>query len=994
MRPVLEPGTLEIYDRGRREFMALPGPAAERMSRLARLNAALQVLSHELDQRGNTRLWCWVSFLGGELASELHVLGVAEQAFTEASQLATAAGDQRARALALERAAHCRVLRRAFGPNDEVFRDVVVAYKALGDSELGVGRGLYGLGEVAGWFRSLERAEDLNLAALAARLRLAPGGTEVAESLMKLGIVAFNRGELDRAELFFDAALVRRERLVPGTLVHAETLNNAALVAHRRGNLAKAEAFLEQALALDMRRKPESVDVATGLHNLGTIARLQGDLDRAESLYQRALAMFEKTGPKDRHHPEILSNLGVIALHRGELEGAEEYSRRALATFREILPGTLEEAAALGNLAKVVAERGDLEGARDLLQRSLEICTRLAPDSVDLAAALHDMGQLNVLAGDLPAAETNHETALEIRRRLAPGSADEAESLHALAGIHRDRGELEQAAELFARAVSVLDVQGDRLGGTRETRAGFRAEHAFLYREYVEVLLDLGRQSQAFEVFERSRARMLLEILAERDLLFSMDIPAELNLARRHLAAESDLVINELWRSSPGDSGRIEALRARLVELRVERAELVERIRQASPRLAALQYPRPLEAEEVSRALDSGALLLSFNVGSSETSLFVISSESELRVHRIAVGTDQLRQMVLGLRRHVLRGRAGQETRGVLDHGSRLYDTLLAPAEKALTASSKLVIVPDGPLHFLPFAALVRRGDAGQEYLVESTALETVVSATVYHELKRITPPSGHEMDSPLLVAFGDPSFPTPTDAEASDQDPALRSMIGLGFELTPLPGTRREVEALARIYDRRSRIHLGTEATEENAKAVGRGVRYLHFATHGFIDERFPLNSGLALSIPHQTTWAPGRSNGLLQAWEVIEEMRLDADLVVLSACQTGLGRELSGEGLIGLTRAFQYAGARAVVASLWKVPDESTAMLMQRFYKGLATGLSLTEALRQAQVHVLHSAAAGDDRAQQSDTAHRTHPFFWAGFQLVGDGSPAGRR
>src|SRR5262249_37697367 len=160
--------------------------------------------------------------------------------------------------------------------------------------------------------------------------------------------------------------------------------------------------------------------------------------------------------------------------------------------------------------------------------------------------------------------------------------------------------------------------------------------------------------------------------------------------------------------------------------------------------------------------------------------------------------------------------------------------------------------------------------------------------------------------------------------------------------------------------------------------------------ACHGLIDERFPLNSALALTVPERP--AAGQDNGLLQAWEIFESVRLDAELVTLSACDTALGREMGGEGLLGLTRAFQYAGARSVLASLWKVSDASTAVLMERFYAGLHEGLPKDEALRAAQLALLQSAAqpldgglrAANETAAGSEGAD---PFFWAGFVLAGD-------
>src|SRR5262249_53842020 len=196
------------------------------------------------------------------------------------------------------------------------------------------------------------------------------------------------------------------------------------------------------------------------------------------------------------------------------------------------------------------------------------------------------------------------------------------------------------------------------------------------------------------------------------------------------------------------------------------------------------------------------------------------------------------------------------------------------------------------------------------------------------------------------LVAFGDPIYP-PLSLDRAD--PEVRAALRHGLSLAPLPSSREEAAGVAALFPR-GRAYLSGEATEERAKAVGREVRLLHFACHGLIDERFPLNSALALTVPERP--AAGQDNGLLQAWEIFESVRLDADLVTLSACDTALGREMGGEGLIGLTRAFQYAGARSVLATLWSVADVSTADFMKRFYGYLRQGRTKDEALRAAQL------------------------------------------
>ncbi|HSG40879.1 MAG TPA: CHAT domain-containing protein, partial [Thermoanaerobaculia bacterium] len=241
------------------------------------------------------------------------------------------------------------------------------------------------------------------------------------------------------------------------------------------------------------------------------------------------------------------------------------------------------------------------------------------------------------------------------------------------------------------------------------------------------------------------------------------------------------------------------------------------------------------------------------------------------------------------------------------------------------------------------------------------------LSATVYAELGR-SKPSSRTPGEERLAALGDPAYPLKPGSPA---DPEVRDSVRRGLTLKPLPGSRREIEAITTLYPQ-AKVYLGREATEEKAKSIGAQTDFVHFACHGLLDEEFPLNSALALTLPEEP--AEGRDNGLLQAWEIFESIRLDADLVTLSACDTALGREMGGEGLVGLTRAFQYAGARSVLASLWGVSDRSTADLMKRFYSHLKQGRSKDEALRAAQIDLIRRKGFA-------------HPYHWAAFQLTGD-------
>ena len=540
-----------------------------------------------------------------------------------------------------------------------------------------------------------------------------------------------------------------------------------------------------------------------------------------------------------------------------------------------------------------------------------------------------------------------------------------------------------------------LEAQQAKLGGSEESRSAFAARFADYYKDYLRLLIEMRREEDAFLILERFRAGAFLKTLAQRDLAVPEEIPAGLDRERQAANAEYERTQGLIRTLKPQTQAKeIDEALARLRELRQQQSGIAERIAKASPRYAALRYPRPLDLAGVRAALDPGTLLLSYATGRETSHLFVVSGgpnrKAPLSVFILPAGEKTLRESVEAFRRLIKWNRTPQE---LLARSQSLYDALLKPAEALIGGSDRLLILPDGPLHAVPWAALVRSVKTGPPRpLAEWKPIHTAISATVYAELRKSRSDAPRE-PALQVAAFGDPKYPAlpgrkaavsrgENEAEAeiaglSDEleeieDPHLRSVARGGFRFELLPASRREAEEIAGLYAPRSAAYVGAAATEERARAIGRDVPLIHYACHAYVNELFPLDSALVFTIPENPR--EGQDNGLLQAWEIFERVRIDADLVTLSACESGLGKEMGGEGLIGLTRAFQYAGARSVLASLWKVEDQSTGELMKRFYQYLKAGRTKDEALRLAQTDLIRSS----DYSQPKD---------WAAFQLDGD-------
>ncbi len=837
--------------------------------------------------------------------------------------------------------------------------------------------------------------------ALAIRERLAPESGEVADSLTNLGNLAARVGDYVSAEKRLRRAYQIRVRANPEGAEVAASLNNLGLMAAYRGDLARAEELYRQALEIKERLGPGSLDVARTLGNLAVVASDRGDVEASLDLHGRMLAIVEKIAPESPLVGAILSNLGNEAKAAGDLDRAEQLHLRSLALGRALGGEGVGVAGDLTNLASVAEAKGDRERATALLRQACSIYERTAPRSVDSAAALTSLGRIACASGDFEEAGRALSESLAIRGEFAPGSEGEAESAFEYALFLRATGHPGEALCALERAIAATEMQAERLGGTDETAIDFRAAHLDRYREAIDLSIEIGDVEKAFAISERSRARQLLELLSGRDLDFGADIPEALERERRAAAAGYERALESLREISPSDETKVRRTRLAVEDARRIRDEATRRIRAASSRLGDLRDPEPLDGRAAALALDPGVLLLSWSLGAEarrETGasvLFALSREGGLEAFRLgeeaAAGT--IRKQVARLRALVERGREEDLPR-ISSLAEQLSRSLLGPAKGRIAKAKRLLLAADGPLHFLPFAILPEPTGIGSgepviapkgdqipanaprpRLLIESCAVTSVSSATVFAELART-----RRGDRPRrLEAFGDPAMASPLhvagDASSADRFAARQRLL-----LPQLPASREEVAAIARIYRGEAVVRLGVDATEPAARAIGREATDLHFACHGIVDERFPLESALVLSAAPvesagDATAGGADRDGLLEAWEIFESIRLDADLVTLSACSTALGKESGGEGIVGLTRAFQYAGARSVLASLWNVADESTAELMQLFHERMAEGKSKDEALRQAQL----------DFSQRRDPLR--HPFYWAAFTLYGD-------
>lgn len=807
----------------------------------------------------------------------------------------------------------------------------------------------------------LDEARELSARQVEILGRRAPKSENLVRALGTQGIIEWRAGNLDESERILRRALRMIEELAPTSSWRTGQMINLSLVEQRRGDYASSERLLRDALSLLEEHFPESRQRAWILGNLAFLTLRRGELDEAETRFREVLALFEAQAPESLEVAQTLNHLSEVARRQGRYDEARRLQLRSVELQQARTGESIDLAMALEGLGELENEVGDFTAARGFLLRALELREAQLPGSLALVNPLYRLAMASRGLGELDRALGELDRALRLQRERAPGGGIVIRLLHEIGRVRRDRGEHAAALASYEDAIDALESALPRLGGSEGTRSAFRAANQELYREWIELLIAGGEHAAAFEALERSRARQILDLLGERELRVS-GLPDDLAREREELAAERDGVAERL----EANDGDPLTLRRRLGDLAAEQRELVERIRAEAVRVGELEYPRPSTLEEARASLSPGTRALAWAVLDEETLLFVVGRE-HFELLRLPIGDGEVRARVRVLRQALREDPLGTRSVRTRALGHDLWQTLVGPASSALRDAERLLLVPDRSLHLLPWAALV---DGEGRWWAEDRPFTTSVSMTLHAALGRLRE---REREGRDLVAFADPVLPASPEEASAEMALVLRSRNDLG----PLPGSREEVTAIARLFDDPD-VLLGSEATESAARHRAT-ARFLHYAVHGVVDEDVPLQSGLVFSTP-----AGGqhdeerRDNGILQAWEILEDLVLDVDVVVLSACDTAVGREVDGEGLLGLTRAFQHAGAPTVIASLWPVADDGTAALMERVYEGLASGVGPAEALSRAQAALARGDAGRDLRA----------PFHWAGFVVVGRG------
>ncbi|HKD12543.1 MAG TPA: CHAT domain-containing tetratricopeptide repeat protein [Thermoanaerobaculia bacterium] len=778
-------------------------------------------------------------------------------------------------------------------------------------------------------------------------------------SLRGIGVVHHFSGEPERAVGPLEEALAVFPSLnVAYAPELAFTLSDLAHACWLLGEYEKALGYSQRALAL-ARAAGDRAQEGWALKGLCQVYWSLGEAGPALEYGRTALDIARGVG--DRHlEGHLMTALGEIYQSVGDSSKSLELFRAARDLRREM--GSRQwEAMALANIAQIHLTQGETDQAISELGQSLTMF-READDRRSQAQSLIRLGEAWEPRGDDVRAVASWEPACAIAAQIGD-RLTEAEGYAAIARANRRAGSVEESRRTIDRALERIESLRAEVPG-EDLRATFSANKQQLYRFHTDLLLELARREAgnaeaAFVSTERARARALVEAIAQS----GWDVPGDLPPDLRSRQQESSAKMHNLERHlrMPGlDETQRRSLNESLVEAEAEYDRLVLETRQRDPGYAALRYPRPLSVSETQALVGPNAALLSYFFTPDALSAFVVTSRG-LRVERLAVDPSPLAQRIENFAELLSEGEPSSPI------GRRLYHDLVQPLLTTVPPEVKrLVIVPDGVLYDLPFEALsVVQPGLPDRYLIQDFTVSYAPSATTLAALG--SPRRRGAAATADLLAFANPA----RRGEGSSGERAISRAIydAQGLAVGPLPYSELEVRAIRRYAARGSEVFTGPEATEVRLRrADPNRFRILHFATHGLISSQYPSRSALVLAS------SGGEGNdGFLQARE-ISNLKLASDLVVLSACRTARGRVLAGEGVQSLARAFFYAGARSVVASLWNVNDRSTADLMAAFYRHLSNGEPKAHALRSAKLDLLA-------------TSSFSPPRFWASFILIGE-------
>ncbi|HEX6283509.1 MAG TPA: CHAT domain-containing tetratricopeptide repeat protein, partial [Pyrinomonadaceae bacterium] len=808
----------------------------------------------------------------------------------------------------------------------------------------------------------------------------------------------------------------------------AAVLSNIGTINDKLGRWDQALEYYDQALAKYNETDPLR---AATLDNKGELYAALGNPVKARECYDEALRILDAT-----ERPNVDIKAGVL-VHIGQLSMAAGDAISAIKWFeqaRDLSPSQPRLADVLTNLGAALAFNNHPEKALEIYRTTLQIQTKLK-DQRGQALTLQKRGEAYVLQRKLQDAFNDFNAAL-IFWQVVKDQRGEASTFNNIARVERSRGNLAEALAYNEKAIRIVESLRTNVS-SRQLRTSYFATRENYYELDVDLKMQLSKAEKrsdyvaaALEANEKARARVLLEALndagVERSVTTETSDPRFSSMIEQRLKLLSTMAAKAQARtrllSGPHSPEQIAVLDRELRELSDKYDELESQIRTRNPKFAKLTKPEPATLQQIQEQLDDDTSLIEYSLGEPRSYAWVVTRDSiegvELRPRsEIEVYANRLKEALSARGRDEKNETPPQKLERVrkaesdyAEASSLLSKAILAPIAAKLT-KKRLLIVADGALQLLPFGALPHHEAAvsatnatasliqGHELISLPSAsvlvlqrkelanrkpaphIVAVIADPVFGEndkravdAKRSKKPGGVRQKPPDLPQKNSATRETLSMSESSRLSRALDN-LGLNStgEIRRLPYAEREALAILKVAPpNQSFSAIGFNANRAALMSPKLAqYRIIHFATHGIVDLKNPELSGMLLSMLDENG---KEQNGYIGLSEIYN-LKLPADLVVLSACETGTGKQIKGEGIIALTRGFMYAGAERLVASLWRVDDQATAELMARFYE-------------QMLVHKLKPAAALREAQRQLSQQHRwKNPHFWAGFVIQGE-------
>ena len=853
---------------------------------------------------------------------------------------------------------------------------------------------------------------------------LPPDHPSLAQSYQNLGYAAYLNGD-------YETSIEHSQKSLEIYLKHEgeKGLNVASLFRNlsnafwRKGELGVALDYVKRALAIrEEVLGPEHHHTGVDFLNLGNILLFLGREDEGFAAYYKALDILKKAFG-ERHADVSLqyNNLGYVLANKGRFKEAADYHEKALDIRREVFgekhPDTGQSYGNLGDLYSIMGEFGK---AHEFLDKSAAVFQPLYGEHHPELAELYEVKartylkqeqfdsalqfvqkSIKSVVSDYDIENTHAQPRLDnvlSQPELFDALATKAEILSTLAESGRTSGENSQTALQAYERLAALVEQMRRGYKTEETSLVLSEKSHGVFQKAFDVALQLapetgdgGFYKKAWFFAEKSKAGVLQDALLESNARRFSGIPDSLlrqeNLLRGGLIFQDTELQKERARGANADSLKTANLEKKLFDLKRKYQALQDRFEAEFPKYHALKFQdSAIDLETMQQYLAPDQLLIEYFFSEKSLTIFLLS-QSDFQLRTVPVG-ESLQKNIKAFLAAIKK----LDTPGFLNANRKLYDTLISPIQSELDKYSRLVIIPDGVLYYLPFEALFRPSESADDARPDFTKLPWLIRShsIVYHysanlffseKINASRQKAIADNAAPSFVGFA-PVFSDTAQVGAieetattsvllTDDSPALRSIIVDGKRFQALEHSEKEVRGAMQLFEKKRRQGMAFyhgKATESNFKSSLAQRRFVHIATHGILNEENPKLSGL-LFAPEGND---GGEDGVLYASETFN-LDLDADLVVLSSCESGLGQYVKGEGLMALTRGFLYAGASNVLVSLWKVYDRHTKTLMVDFYKNALSGDSYAEALRQAKLKMIKKPATA-------------FPSKWSAFVLIG--------